>query len=236
MKGCNYQKMKDIILNYEKVSPEMVEKYKTIEEGASLNEAMPANGALDSGITPLWAGSRACGPAFTVQARPGDNLIIHRALRLLQPGDVLVVALDGFTESGGMFGGIMSSFAQKMGCAGLVIDGSVRDSMHMKEIGFPVFCRGRCVKSSTKRTPGKINHPVVIGNVVINAGDMVYADNDSVVIVPREIAEEVYEAAHAREEAEKQILIDIAERGEYDFTKYQAAYDALGLTEETRNG
>ena len=228
--------MKDIILNYEKVSPELVEKYKTIEEGASLNEAMSTNGALDSGITPLWPEMRLCGPAFTVQARPGDNLIIHRALRLLQPGDVLVVALDGFTESGGMFGGIMSSFAMKMGCAGLVIDGSVRDSMHIKEIGFPVFCRGRCVRSITKRTGGTINHPVIIGNVKINPGDMVYADNDSVVVIPREIAEDVYEVAHAREENEKQVLINIAERGFYDFSKYQAAYDALNLTEETRNG
>ena len=227
--------MKDIILHYDKVSPELVKLYETIEESASLNENQPVNGALDSGIRPLWPGTRLCGPAFTVQARPGDNLIIHRALRLLSPGDVLVIACDGFTESGGMFGGIMSSFAKKRGCAGLVMDGSVRDSMHMREIGFPVFCRGTCVRRSTKKTDGTINHPITIGNVRIAPGDMIFADNDSVVAVPREIAWEVYEKAKAREEYGKQVLVDIEERESYDFSPYQAAYDALHLTEEDRD-
>lgn len=225
--------MKDIILHYEKVSPELVEKYSTIEESASLSENLPWNTALDSGVRPLWPGTRLCGPAFTVQARPGDNLILHRALRLLKPGDVLVVACDGFTEAGGMFGGIMATYAQKRGCAGLVMDGSVRDSMHIRQLGFPVFCRGTCVRCSTKRTPGTINHPVTIGNVRIEPGDMVFADNDSVVVIPRQMAAEVYEKAHAREEYEKGVLIDIAEREAYDFSPYQAAYDALHLTEET---
>lgn len=228
--------MKDIVLNFPRVSPEIIEKYRNIEEGASINEAMPHNGALDHGVNPLWPGMRMVGSAFTVQARPGDNLIIHRALRLLQPGDVLVVACEGYLEAGGMFGGIMASYAQHRGCAGLVMDGSVRDSEHIREINFPVFCRGTCIRSSTKRTPGTINHTVNIGNVTVNPGDLVYGDNDCVVIVPREMAEQVYEVAAAREASEKIILEEIAREGKYDFSKYEAAYRALELSEEVYEG
>ena len=99
------------------------------------------------------------GVALTVRARPGDNLIIHKAISMLKPGDILVVTCDGFQESGGMFGGIMSTSAKKMGAGGLIIDGCVRDTMMMKKVGFPVWSRGISVKKSTKVTGGQIMYP-----------------------------------------------------------------------------
>ncbi|MET3506471.1 RraA family protein [Halalkalibacter oceani] len=224
--------MYDIIKTFPKVDKELVAKFAAIEESASINESLTVNGALNHSIRPLWPETRLCGTAFTIQARPGDNLIIHKALQLIEPGDVLVITCDGFLEAGGMFGGVMSTFAQKRGCAGLVMDGSVRDSIHIKEIGFPVFSCGVSVRSSTKITGGKINHPINICDVTVHPGDLVFGDNDSVVIVPREQAAEVYERTHKREEYEQKVLKDINEKGVSNYEQFEKAFAALGLTEE----
>ena len=160
--------MFDIVKTYEKVSPEWVKKYSQFEESASINECMETNGALSHEFRPVWPGARAVGTALTVQARPGDNLIIHKAITMLTPGDVLVITCGGFQESGGMFGGIMSTVSQKRGAQALIIDGCVRDTMLMQKIGFPVWSRGIDVKRSTKLTGGKINVPVVIGLSLIH--------------------------------------------------------------------
>ena len=105
--------MYDVVKTYEKVSQEWIDKYSVIEESASINECMEVSGSLNHEFRPVWPESRAVGAALTVRARPGDNLIIHKAISMLKPGDILVVTCDGFQESGGMFGGIMSTSAKK---------------------------------------------------------------------------------------------------------------------------
>ena len=222
----------DIIKHYEKVSEELVKKFSHLDESASINECLRANGAMNHDIRPVWPGTRACGTALTVCARPGDNLLLHKAITMVKPGDILVITCDGFQEAGGMWGGIMSTAAKTMGAAGLVIDGSVRDTMMMKKNDFPVFSRGICVKRSTKAVGGTINHPIVIGGILVRPGDLIFADNDSVVCVPREEAAAVYEKA-ARREAEEDERLEVAKRdGTVTFKTFIREFAALGLSEE----
>ncbi|MGN0974639.1 MAG: 4-carboxy-4-hydroxy-2-oxoadipate aldolase/oxaloacetate decarboxylase [Gemmiger sp.] len=226
--------MYDVVKTYEKVSAEWIEKYSVIEESASINECMEVSGALNHDFRPVWPGTRAVGAALTVRARAGDNLIIHKAISMLKPGDVLVVTCDGFQESGGMFGGIMSTSAKKMGARALIIDGCVRDTMMMKQVEFPVWSRGISIKKSTKLTGGQINVPIVIGGVLVNPGDLIFADNDAVVCIPREKVAEVYEKAMAREAHEDNMLKRVL--SEPDLTTFnddfRATYAKLGLREE----
>ena len=226
--------MYDIIKHYDSVSDELIYAFQGIHESASVNECQKKNGALPHDFRPVWPGTHAVGRAFTVQARPGDNLILQKALTMLSPLDFVIVTCDGFQEAGGMWGGIMSNAAQVQGASGLVIDGCVRDTMMMQRIGFPVWSRGISVKRSTKRTPGTINHPIVIGNVYVEPGDLVVADNDAVVIVPKADAEEVLQKVLERERSEEETLKHVRQNGSYLFARYgfDKMYVELGLTEE----
>lgn len=226
--------MYDVVKTYKKVAPEWIEKYAAIEESASINECMEVSGALNHDFRPVWPGARAVGAALTVRARAGDNLIIHKAITMVKPGDVLVITCDGFLESGGMFGGIMSTTVQTLGGRALIIDGCVRDTMMMKEVGFPVWSRGINIKKSTKLTGGQINVPIVIGGVLVNPGDLIFADNDAVVCVPREQVEAVYKLAMAREAHEDNMLRLVrGNTGTTTFTQtLQKIYADLDLREE----
>ena len=219
--------------HYEKVSDELIEAYRKIDESASINECLPVSGALQHDFRPVWPGVRSCGRAFTVRARAGDNLILHKAITMLRPNDFLIVTCDGFQESGGMWGGIMSLSAKTQGCVGMVIDGCVRDTMMIRDVDFHVWSRGISIKRSTKMTDGEINVPIVIGNVAVNPGDLVFADNDAVVVIPRGIAEETLEKALAREAHEEHMKEMVQKDPCYSFNvNFKAKYDALHLTEE----
>lgn len=224
----------DIVKTYPQVSDELIRAYARLDESASINECLPVNGALAHDFRPVWPEQKAVGRAFTVRARPGDNLILHKAITMIRPGDILVVTCDGFQESGGMWGGIMSRAAVTMGAAGLVMDGSVRDTVMMKRVGFKVWSRGISVRASTKATPGKINNPVVIGGVLVNPGDLIFADNDGVVCVPRELAAETLRKAEERELAEDESLRKVETDGTFTFygTSFHENYARLGLSEE----
>jgi 4-hydroxy-4-methyl-2-oxoglutarate aldolase len=160
---------------------------------ATIHEAQGQKGAVNGAIRPIDPGMRAAGPALTVKCRPGDNLALHFALTKLQPGQVLVVDAEGFTEAG-PWGDVMSCAAMQAGAAGLFIDGSVRDSHAITEMGFPVFSRGISIKGTNKLQPGQVNVPIVFGGVVVRPGDVVVGDRDGVVVV---LAEEVASAAAA---------------------------------------
>jgi 4-hydroxy-4-methyl-2-oxoglutarate aldolase len=176
---------------------------------ATVYEAQGATGALDSGVKPLDPGSRLAGPAFTVNMRPADNLMLHYALLHAQPGDVLVVDAKGFLEAG-PWGDVLTAQAMKLGLAGMVIHGAVRDSTAIVEAGFPVFCRGLSIKGTGKHQPGQIRVPVTLGDVVIHPGDIVVGDRDGVVIVSAERAQQVLELALSREQKEAEMKEAIA--------------------------
>lgn len=177
---------------------------------ATIYEAQGAFGALDSGIKPLDLGSRLAAPAFTVDMRPADNLMFHYALLKAQRGDVLVVDVKAFVEAG-PWGDVLTAMAQKIGIAGLVINGAVRDSQAIVDAGFPVWCRGLSIKGTAKNQPGHINVPVTIGDVVIHPGDIVVADRDGVAIVPSERFDMTLAAAIDREQKESGMRDAIAQ-------------------------
>ncbi|WP_423455556.1 4-carboxy-4-hydroxy-2-oxoadipate aldolase/oxaloacetate decarboxylase [Ottowia sp. VDI28] len=158
------------------------EAYASVS-AATAHEAMGRRGALDSAIKPIRHGMRVLGRAFTCRCDPNDNLTLHAALKMAQPGDVLVCDGGGFTEQG-MFGDVMASCAVGRGLAGLVVDGGVRDSETISQIGFPVFSRAICIKGAVKETLGQLQIPVVVGGVLVAPGDLVIGDDDGVCVVP----------------------------------------------------
>jgi 4-hydroxy-4-methyl-2-oxoglutarate aldolase len=163
---------------------------------------------LTSGIKPIDPLCRLCGPAVTVDCRPGDNLILHQAIYIAMPGDVLVVTVGGYEEAG-PWGEVMTVAAQARGIAGLIIDGSVRDSRAIIGLKFPVFSKSLCIKGTTKDTLGRINHPIIIGGVTVQPGDLVCGDADGVVVVARQEAEQVLAASRLRAAKEEKIMAEL---------------------------
>ncbi|KAF1049138.1 4-carboxy-4-hydroxy-2-oxoadipate aldolase/oxaloacetate decarboxylase [Xylophilus sp.] len=196
---------------------------------ATVYEAQGAFGALDGGIKPLDAASRIAGPAFTVDARPADNLVLHLAVQKARPGDVLVVDAKGCLEAG-PWGDILTLQAQHKGIAALVIDGCVRDAAAIVASGFPVFCRGLSIKGTGKNQPGRLGMPLSLGGAVVRPGDIVVGDRDGLVIVPREQAASAVEKSQAREQKE-QAQREAILRGTstVELLGLQTALDRLGM-------
>lgn len=174
---------------------------------ATLHEAGGKIGALPAMLKPVAPGMVCAGPALTVHSPPGDNLWLHRALDIARPGDVMVVFCSGGHEHG-YWGEIMATMAIARGLAGLVIDGCVRDGALLAQLGFPVFARGLAVRGTGKDfgAIGWINHPVRLGDVTVQAGDLVVGDGDGVVAVPHARAAEVVAKSQQREADEASIL------------------------------
>jgi 4-hydroxy-4-methyl-2-oxoglutarate aldolase len=174
---------------------------------ATLHEAGGKIGALPSALKPIAPGMALCGPALTVHSPGGDNLWLHRALDVAEPGDVLVVHCSGAYEHG-YWGEIMATMAQARGVAGLVIDGCVRDGALLAQMGFAVFARGLCIRGTGKDfgAIGWINHPVRVGEITVHAGDLVVGDGDGVVVLPRARADEIVTRSQQREADEAAYL------------------------------
>ncbi|RUR67880.1 4-carboxy-4-hydroxy-2-oxoadipate aldolase/oxaloacetate decarboxylase [Variovorax guangxiensis] len=168
---------------------------------ATVYEAQGAKGALDQGIKPIDPTLRLAGPALTVDCRPADNLMLHYAVQKAAPGDVLVVDAKGFMEAG-PWGDVLTIQAMKVGIAGLVINGCVRDANLIIDLGFPVFCRGLSIKGTGKNQPGRLNVPITFGDVLIHPGDIIVGDRDGVVVVPRDEVASAISSSLAREEKE----------------------------------
>jgi len=173
-------------------------------ETATVHEASGGKGALASDIKPIDSLSRLCGPAVTVACRPGDNLMLHKAIYVAEPGDVLVATVGGYKEAG-PWGEIMTLAAQARGIAGLIIDGSVRDSRSITDLQFPIFSKSLSIKGTTKDSLGLINHPISIGGVTINPGDLILGDADGIVVVARQNLAEVLTKCKLRREKEEKI-------------------------------
>lgn len=178
---------------------------------ATVHEAGGRVGALPPAIKPVRPSMKLCGPAVTVHSPGGDNLWIHRALYVAKPGDVLVVYANDVHDHG-YWGEIMSTAAQVRGLGGLVIAGGVRDIDLLESIGFPVFATGLCIRGTGKDhlARGWVNHPVLLGEITVHAGDLVLGDRDGVVVIGRERAAGVVQAAEQREAKEADVLKRIA--------------------------
>jgi len=171
---------------------------------ATLHEASGKKGALPSEIKPLSADMTVCGTVITVSSPPGDNIMLHHAITVARPGDILVVDVSG-AHKAGYWGDILTHAALYSKLGGLVIDGCVRDGNEIIRLGFPVFSRGLCIRGTTKKGGGLINYPIQLGEVRIMPGDLVVGDADGVVVIPRKEIRQTIERASAREEEEARI-------------------------------
>ncbi|MEW6262257.1 MAG: RraA family protein [Thermodesulfobacteriota bacterium] len=165
---------------------------------------------LDARIRPLNS-APLLGPAFTIKARAGDNLLLHKALDISQPGDVLVVDAQG-DLSNSVFGQLMALWAKKRGIGGVVIDGAIRDIGALKKMDIPIYAAGITPAGPYKEGPGEINCPISCGGVVINPGDILVGDEDGIAVIKQEDAPELLEKAKAKYLAEQKTVEEIKDK------------------------
>lgn len=221
--------MSAIVKSPPRPSEALLDQFADYCESALLHEALGKQGALTGAFRPAWPGARLLGSALTVQGVPQDNLMLHIAISVARPRDVLVAAVNEFTE-GGLWGEIATVAAQQRGVAGLLTDGAVRDTEAIARLGFPVFSRGISIKGTTKRQKGTINHPIPIGGVMVCPGDIIVGDADGVVVVPLARAERTLEAARQIRQRESEILREIkAGKLTLDLLDLRPAMRELGL-------
>jgi 4-hydroxy-4-methyl-2-oxoglutarate aldolase len=220
----------DVIRDIERVDPGVVEQASKYP-ASILADVAGRRGALSGRIVPLAPSMRFAGPALTVEVRAGDNLMIHAALALAKPGDVIIV--DGKGDLGSaLMGEIMCHQAVALGVAGVVIDGAVRDSEAIRELGLPMFAAGLNPNGPTKFVPGRLNHPISIGGVSVQPGDLVVGDADGVTVIERAKAAALLPLAAEKVAAESKRIADIKSRKALRPGWLDGALRAAGVIEE----
>jgi regulator of RNase E activity RraA len=209
-----------------KVDPETIARFRELPV-ANISDSMSRMFAGGPRLRPVHASGVLAGPAFTVKTRPGDNLMVHKALDIAEPGDVIVVDAGGdLTNS--LIGEIMTFYAQQRGVAGMVIHGAIRDYDVLHAGTFPVFAAGVTHRGPYKDGPGEINVTIAIDGMVIEPGDLIVGDGDGVVCVPFALTAEVLKATTAKHEAETRQLANI-KAGKNDRAWVDAALKKLGV-------
>jgi RraA family protein len=224
------QPLPDVIRDFERVPADVVAKAKEFQ-AAILADVAGRRGTLHGRIRGLDPSMKIAGPAFTVEVRPGDNLMIHAAIRLAKPGDVLVIDGKG-DQTCALMGTIMMNQCRQAGIAGVIIDAAVRDSEEIREMGYPVFSVGTNPNGPTKFVPGRINHPIGIGGITVSPGDLIVADADGVVVLEREKAAAKQPLAAKKEADEKERIAKIQKEGNIPPGWLDGALRAAGVLKE----
>jgi regulator of RNase E activity RraA len=200
----------DVIRDFERVDPRVVEQAAQFPSSI-LADVAGRRGALSGRIAPLSPAMKFAGPALTVDVRPGDNLMIHAAMAIAKPGDVIVVDGKGDLSSA-LMGEIMCQQCVALGVVAVVIDGALRDSVAIRHLGLPMYAAGLNPNGPTKFVPGRLNHPISIGGVCVRPGDLVVGDADGVTVVEREKAAALLPLAAEKVIVETQRIDDIRSR------------------------
>ncbi|MBV9734418.1 MAG: RraA family protein [Acidisphaera sp.] len=215
-----------------KISPELIARFRALP-AANVSDSMSRLFAGGPTLRPMHAGGVMAGPAFTVKTRPGDNLLVHKALDIAEPGDIVVVDAGGDLTNA-IIGEIMTAYAELRGVGGIVINGAIRDSESLRARHFPVYAAGVTHRGPYKDGPGEINVPVAIGGMVVAPGDLVLGDADGLVAVPLDEAEKIAAAAEAKHAAEDKTLADIRAGRAPDRAWVDATLQRLGCNTEPR--
>lgn len=191
----------------ERVSADIIARFRTIPV-ANVSDCMARMSAGGPRLRPMHAGGVMAGPAFTVKTRPGDNLMVHKALDIAAPGDIIVVDAGGDLTNA-IIGELMVAQAIQRGLGGIVINGAIRDLGTLRAGHFPVYAAGVTHRGPYKDGPGEINVPVAIDGMVVHPGDLMLGDEDGLLCVARGEAETVLAAARAKQQAEEVQLREI---------------------------
>jgi 4-hydroxy-4-methyl-2-oxoglutarate aldolase len=220
--------MDRVVLDYKKPSKELIEAFREISV-ASAHECMDRKNYLGMSIRPFYPGMKLCGPALTCQCQPLDNLTMHAAMHIGKPGDVMVVTFGG-NPNQGPFGDCCTTLAKAKGFEGVVLDTGVRDGATAKDMGLPIFCCGHSVTGTIKKEFGTVNNPISIGGQIVKPGDIILGDDDGVVVIPLEIAEDILKKAQKRQ-ADEIIIRERFRNGEdaWGMGNYSEYCKKLGL-------
>ncbi|WP_158736803.1 RraA family protein [Alteribacillus sp. YIM 98480] len=199
------------ILPLEKRAPqELIDKYKTFVT-PHISDNMNRLNSVDASIRPIHTHGTLAGSAYTVKTRPGDNLLVHKAIDEASPGDVIVVDAGGDVTNA-IMGEIMVRIAKGNGVEGFVINGAIRDSKEIREMNYPMYAKGVIHRGPYKDGPGEINVPIQLGGVVVHPGDIIVGDMDGLVVVPLDQAEDLVEKVEATQKMEENTMIQIENR------------------------
>lgn len=218
-----------ILKRRRQVSAQQVDAYRGLPV-ANISDCMARMTAAGPRLRPMHRSGYLVGPALTVKCRPGDNLMIHKALMMAQPGDVIVVDAGGDLTNA-LFGEIMTATAVARGVAGIVLNGAVRDAEEIGEGTFPLYAAGVTHRGPYKDGPGEINVPIAIDGMVIEPGDMMVGDADGLLCIPFADVDAILEATRKKMDIEAQMLRDIA-AGTLDTSWVDATLRRIGCNPE----